>query len=84
MTYGLWQSGSSRLMVPVWIICYGAAVACSGIFSVRTVPVMGWSFIVAGIIAFVIPESNGNLMMGLTFGLLHVLFGVFIGRRHGG
>lgn len=84
ITYGLWQSGDHALMVPVWIVCYGAAVACSGIFSVRTVPVMGWSFMVAGLIAFLIPPSNANLMMGLTFGALHIAFGIFIGRRHGG
>jgi hypothetical protein len=84
ITFGLWQSGNHALMVPVWLLCYGAAVACSGIFSVRTVPVMGWSFIVAGLIAFVIPSSNADLMMGLTFGALHVAFGIFIGRRYGG
>ena len=83
-TYGLWQIGNFQMMVPVWIVCYGAAVACSGIFSVRTIPVMGWSFIVAGIIAFLVPASNANLMMGLTFGVLQVAFGLFIGRRHGG
>jgi len=83
-TYGLWKSGNYQMMVPVWIICYGAAVACSGIFSVRTVPVMGWSFIIAGLISFLIPASNANLMMGLTFGGLHIAFGIFIGRRHGG
>jgi len=84
VTYALWRSGDYSMMVPVWIICYGAAVACSGIFSVRTVPVMGWSFIVAGVIAFLIPASNANLMMGLTFGGLHLVFGIFIGLRHGG
>jgi hypothetical protein len=84
ITYGLWQSGDQALMVPVWISCYGAAVACSGIFSVRTVPVMGWSFIVAGLLAFLIPSTNADLMMGLTFGALHIVFGIFIGRRHGG
>ena len=27
VTYGLWSSGDFSLMVPVWIVCYGAAVA---------------------------------------------------------
>jgi hypothetical protein len=71
-------------MVPVWILCYGAAVVCGGAFSVKAVPAMGWCFIALGAAAFFLPAAWGNLMMGLSFGVLHMIFGFIIGRRFGG
>src|SRR5207248_121379 len=48
ITLGLFRVGQFELMVPVWMVCYGAAVVCGGAFSVRVVPVMGWCFIALG------------------------------------
>ena len=84
VTGGLWRSGDFTLMVPTWLVCYGAAVVCSGAFSVRAVPVMGWIFIAMGATGFSLPFQLGNIMMGLGFGLVHIVFGIYIGRRHGG
>lgn len=81
---GLWRYGHYYEMAPVCIVSYGAAVACGGAFSVRVVPLMGWSFIALGAIAFVLPSSYGNLMMALSFGVLHIIFGAIIARRYGG
>jgi hypothetical protein len=71
-------------MIPVWLLLYGAAVACGGAFSVRAVPIMGWFFIVFGAVAFFIPAGFGNSMMALSFGLLHVVFGLIIAKKYGG
>lgn len=84
VTGGLWKTGGFTLMVPTWLVCYGAAVVCGGGFSVRAVPVMGWIFIALGATGFSLPFQLGNIMMGLGFGLVHILFGIYIGRRHGG
>lgn len=84
ITLGLWRFGHFEIMIPVWILCYGAAVVCGGAFSVKTVPIMGWCFITLGAIAFFLPTSFGNLMMGLSFGGLHIVFGFIIGRKFGG
>ena len=81
---GLWKYGHYYQMAPVCMVSYGAAVACGGGFSVRVVPVMGWCFILLGAIAFALPASNGSLMMGLSFGGLHIIFGAIIARRYGG
>ena len=81
---GLWLNGHYYVLAPVCILCYGAAVACGGAFSVRAVPIMGWCFIVLGAVAFVLPSSYGNLMMGASFGLLHIVFGAVIARWYGG
>lgn len=84
ITLGLWRFGHFEVMIPVWILCYGAAVVCGGAFSVKAVPLMGWCFIALGAIAFFLPASTGQLMMGLSFGVLHIVFGLIIGRKFGG
>jgi hypothetical protein len=84
ITLGLWRFGHFEMMIPVWIICYGAAVVCGGAFSVKAVPIMGWCFIALGAIAFFLPAGHYNSMMGLTFGVLHIVFGVIIARKFGG
>jgi hypothetical protein len=84
ITLGLWRFGFFEAMVPVWLLCYGAAVVCGGAFSVRVVPVMGWCFIGLGALSFALPPAYGNLMMAAGFGLLHIVFGLIIARRYGG
>jgi hypothetical protein len=81
---GLWGYGHYDVLAPVCIVSYGAAVICGGAFSVRVVPIMGWCFMAVGALAFVVPSSYGNVMMGLSFGVMHIVFGAIIGRRFGG
>ena len=84
ITLGLWRFGHYEVLMPVWILCYGAAVVCGGAFSVRVIPVMGWCFMALGAGAFAIPSGYGNWMMAASFGLLHIVFGAIIARRYGG
>lgn len=84
ITFGLWRFGHFEAMIPVWILVYGAAVVCGGAFSVKAVPIMGWCFIALGAIAFALPAGFGNLMMALSFGVLHIVFGGIIARKYGG
>jgi hypothetical protein len=84
ITVGLYRFGHFESMIPAWILCYGAAVVCGGAFSVRIVPVMGWCFIAAGAIAYVLPAGFGNTYMAATFGLLHIIFGAVIAKKYGG
>jgi len=81
---GLWRFEHYYVMAPVCIICYGVAVICGGAFSVRAVPIMGWCFMAVGAAAFLLPPKYGNLMMGASFGLLHIIFGAIIAKRYGG
>ena len=81
---GLLKNGEFYVMAPVCIATYGAAIVCGGAYSVRAVQIMGWSFIAAGAVAFALPAAYGNLMMGATFGLLHIIFGAIIAKKYGG
>ena len=84
ITLGLWRFEHYEMMAPVWMLLYGASVVTGGAFSVRIVPVMGWIFMAIGAIAFLLPASFGNILMGASFGLVHIIFGLIIARRYGG
>ncbi len=84
ITFGLWQLGHFEVMIPIWIMLYGAAVVCGGANSVRVVPIAGWCFIALGAVAFLLPAGFGNLMMGASFGILHIVFGAIVAWKYGG
>jgi MFS family permease len=83
VTVAFLQDGMVRLLPGVWMLLYGTAVVAAGAFSVRIVPVMGAAFIAAGTLALFTP-AWGTVLMIAGFGVLHILFGVLIARRHGG
>ncbi|MCY7374593.1 MAG: hypothetical protein LH472_01305 [Pyrinomonadaceae bacterium] len=84
ITLGLWRFGHFEVMIPIWILLYGAAIVCGGAFSIKAVPVMGWCFIAFGAVAFFLPADFGNAVMALSFGALHIVFGLIIARKYGG
>jgi hypothetical protein len=84
ITLGMWKHELFSFMIPIWLLLYGAAVVTGGSFSVKAAPIMGWCFICLGTLAFFVPTTYGNLLMGLGFGVLHIVFGFIIGRKFGG
>lgn len=84
ITLGLWRFGIFEIMIPIWLLLYGAAVVTGGSYSVKAVPIMGWCFLAVGTIAFFVPTAYGNLLMAIGFGVLHIVFGFIIGRKFGG
>lgn len=84
MTVALVRSGDVRQIPGVWLLLYGVAVMQAGAFSVRTIPVMGAAFVLAGAVALPLPWFWANAMLAVGFGLVHLGFGAYIARRHGG
>jgi hypothetical protein len=84
MTVALVREGDPRQIPGVWLLLYGVAVMQAGAFSVRTIPVMGAAFVVAGAIALPLPWWWANVVLAAGFGLIHIAFGAYIARRHGG
>jgi hypothetical protein len=83
LTVALWTNGNPELLPVVWLSCYGAAIVAAGTMSVAPVPIMGAVFLLLGVIAAIAP-SLGDWLLGAGFGGLHIIFGLWIARRHGG
>jgi hypothetical protein len=84
VTVAFIERGMANLLPGLWMLLYGTAVVAAGAFSVRIVPVMGAAFIATGGVALFAPAAWSTALMIVGFGLLHIAFGVFIARRHGG
>jgi len=68
----------------VWLGCYGAAVTNGGQVSVPAVRYMGCCFLAVALGAACSPPSLGLTWLALGFGWLHLVFGIYIARRHHG
>ncbi|HEX4997825.1 MAG TPA: hypothetical protein VFY29_06345 [Terriglobia bacterium] len=84
LTPALFRAGLAGLLPGAWLLLYGAGVITAGAFSIRIVAVMGLAFMALGAVALACPASWGTIFMAAGFGVLHVIFGALIARRHGG
>ena len=53
------QSPTPNLMVPVWIVCHGLALLGTAHFAPRSLVILGWAFLLAGLLS-IIPVANAN------------------------
>lgn len=84
LTVVLYRHRAAELLPGVWLLLYGTGVMAGGAFSVRAVPLMGLLFTALGSVAIFLPLTIGNWFMAAGFGVLHIVFGIVIARRHGG
>jgi hypothetical protein len=84
LTVALTRAGFTEMLPGMWLLLYGTSVVTGGSYSVRVIPVMGATFMAAGVAALVSPAAWGTAYMVGGFGGLHILFGMVIWRKHGG
>ena len=83
LTLAFYQQGNISLLPGIWLSLYGAAVITAGVYSVAIIPIMGALFLLLGIAVLLTPLPV-NLMLGIGMGGLHIIFGFFVWRDHGG
>ena len=84
LTLALVVRGHETLIPGTWMLLYGASVLSAGALSVRVVPLMGLAFMSLGGLALWAPAEWSNALLGLGFGGVHLVFGLWITRRYGG
>ena len=70
-----------QYIVPVWMMLYGTGVYTAGLFSIQPPRILGLTFIGMGIIALLCFPEYGVVSAVLSFGLLHIVFGLYILRK---
>jgi hypothetical protein len=78
----------TNIIPGMWLLLYGCAVLSASTVTIagiaRLVCLMGALFVVLGSITFTLPAGAHTTMLGLGFGVVHILFGILIGRlTHG-
>lgn len=74
----------------IWALCYGLALLGTASFSPRSLVRLGWAFVLTGLLTFLAWAAYSDvrlltsdlgpasLIMGLTFGLLHVVYALAV------
>jgi len=83
LTFALWRQGAIALVPGTWLALYGAGVTAGGTLSVRAVRGMGIALSGLGAVALLQPEWGAPLLAA-GFGVMHLVFGLLLLRRHGG
>jgi hypothetical protein len=89
LTLALANAGALRFLPGTWLLLYGCAVLSASTVTAagiaRLICLMGALFVALGSLTFALPTTAHTMMLGLGFGVVHIIFGVLIGRHsHGG
>jgi hypothetical protein len=82
-------AGETHVIPGMWLLLYGCAVLSASTVTIagiaRLICIMGGLFVALGLMTFALPATAHTAMLGLGFGILHIIFGFLIGRlTHGG
>jgi hypothetical protein len=84
VTFALVRVESYAAIPTTWLLLYGTAFVSSGAFSLRVIPTMGITFMLLGVLSAFLPLGFSNILLGVGFGGLHIIFGFIIARSYGG
>lgn len=77
-------AGMTSVIPGMWLLLYGCAVLSASTVTsagiARYIGIMGALFVALGSMTFALPAWAHTAMLGLGFGVLHIIFGILIGR----
>ena len=87
--WGKYSEGAQFFLPPLWMGLYGCALHAAGFFMPRGIKLLGWAFVFAAclVIAYLFYQLEshnsmsancGHICMGLSFGLLQLLYGIYL------
>ena len=81
-------AGMANVIPGMWLLLYGCAVLSASTVTTagiaRLICIMGAIFVALGLMTFALPATAHTAMLGLGFGVLHIIFGFLIGRSSHG
>ena len=75
------MQGKTMWVPPICMISYGLAVWSAGLFSIPQPRWLGIAFITTGMAALFLFTSYNLLMMAVTFGVYHIIYGFFLSLK---
>ena len=84
LTVLLVREGHFELLPSAWLLLYGAGIMAGAASSVAVLTLIGVAFVACGVAAALTAPAWGNLWLGFGFGVLQIVFGFVIARKHGG
>lgn len=75
-------------LVVIWVVFYGLALLATALFAPRSLALLGWAFLLTGLSVPVLANAMESLpgdilitVMGVSFGLYHLIYAVCIWSR---
>lgn len=84
LTWAIVRTGDFGLLPAAWLLAYGAGVLAGATASVPVLTWLGGGIMLLGAAAAVSVGHWGDLWLGAGFGVLQIVFGIIIARKHGG
>ena len=84
LTFALVRIDAIEVVPAAWLLLYGAGVLAGSSSSVPVLAWLGALFMVLGGASLVTPAAWRDLWLGAGFGVLQIVFGIYIARNHGG
>lgn len=74
----LYRVGEQNLLPGVWMLLWGVGALAMSFFTPRVISALGGLFLAAGTFTLFVPLLDDALTMGMTFGLIHLVYGIIL------